>query len=198
MWFSSTLRNPNLKHCLLALALTVGAVPPSVVLAQQTASDTATLPNPAAAALPNAKKMGEATMRWFGLKLYDCQLWSEKTPGQFNFKTDKHYLELVYARNFDGEKIAEKSREEIENQGVGKGAQLDQWQKKLTDIIPNVNKGTRLAALYLPGKGMSLLKDGQVVGEVSDPELAQAFMGIWLDPKTSEPVLREKLIGLKK
>ncbi|MCE2679524.1 MAG: chalcone isomerase family protein [Burkholderiales bacterium] len=198
MWFSSTLKNPRLKHFVFATALALGVAPLQTALAQQGTAEAAVLSTAAAAALPNAKKMGEATMRWFGLKLYDCQLWSEKAPGQFNFKTDKHYLELVYARNFDGEKIAEKSREEIENQGVGKSAQLDQWQKKLTEIIPNVNKGTRLAALYVPGKGMSLLKDGLPVGEVSDPELASAFMGIWLDPKTSEPVLREKLIGLKK
>jgi hypothetical protein len=198
MWFSSTLKSTSIKHCLLAAALVFGAVAPHAVMAQQSAADNVVLPSPAAAIMSNAKKMGEATMRWFGLKLYECQLWSEKSPGQFNFKTDKHYLELVYARNFDGDKIAEKSREEIENQGVGKSAQLDQWQKKLTDVMPNVNKGTRLAALYVPGKGLSLFKDGQPVGEVNEPELASAFMGIWLDPRTSEPALREKLIGLKK
>jgi len=192
------LKNPKLKPYLLVAALALSMMTPPAAYAEQTAAEAVALPGPAAAVLPNPKKMGEATMRWFGLKLYECQLWSEKAPAQFNFKTDKHYLELVYARNFDGDKIAEKSRQEIESQGTAKNAPLDQWQKKLTEVIPNVSKGTRLAALYVPNKSMTLFKDGQAVGEVTDPELAAAFMGIWLDPKTSEPGLREKLIGLKK
>jgi Chalcone isomerase-like len=147
--------------------------------------------------LPAAKPLGQATMRWFGLKIYDAQLWAEKSPTQFNYRDDAHLLELTYARDFEGEKIAEKSRAEIEKQGVGTAEKLNIWQKKLTALIPNVNKGNQLAALYKPGKGLVLFKNGQPVGELNDPELANAFMGIWLDPRSSEPALREKLIGLK-
>lgn len=165
--------------------------------AQSTGNDPS-LPAVAASQFTQARRMGDATMRWFGLKLYDAQLWSEKSPQQFNFKTDRHLLELTYDKSFDGDKIAEKSREEIENQGVGTPAQLQAWQKKLTEIMPNVQKNTRLAALYLPGKGMQLYRDGQLHAELNDPELASAFMGIWLDTRTSEPKLRERLIGLRR
>ena len=145
-----------------------------------------------------AKKMGEATLRWYGLKVYDAQLWSEKAPQQFNYRTDRHVLELKYDKSLDGDKIAEKSREEIEEQGVGTPPVLQQWQKKLTEIMPNVQNGTRLAAVFVPGKGFLLYRDGQLHAEVNDPDLATAFMGIWLDPKSSQPKLREKLIGLRK
>ena len=156
------------------------------------------LPAATANQFTHARNMGEATMRWFGLKLYDAQLWSEKTPQQFNYRTDRHVLELTYDKSFDGPKIAEKSREEIENQGVGTPQQLQQWQKKLTDAIPDVQKDTRLAALFTPGKGLTLYRDGQLQAELNDPELAVAFMGIWLDTRTSEPKLRERLIGLRR
>ncbi len=147
--------------------------------------------------LSNGQYLGQATMRWFGLKIYDAQLWAEKPPAQFNYRTDAHLLELTYAHDFESEKIAEKSREEIEKQGVGTTEVLNMWQKKLSALIPSIKKGNQLTALYKPGKGLVLFKNGQTVGELNDPELAIAFMGIWLDPRSSEPALREKLIGLK-
>jgi hypothetical protein len=175
---------------LLALALS------SPALAQSPLTDTP-VPAYAATQLNQARKMGDATLRWFGLKVYDISLYSDKTPQGFNYRSDRYLLELKYDKSLDGPKIAEKSRELIESQGEGKG-QLDQWQKKLTDIIPDVQKNTRLAALHLPGKGMLLYRDGQQIAELTDADLATAFMGIWLDTRTTEPYLREKLLGLKK
>lgn len=180
----------------IATALCAGGYALSSAHAQ-TANDP-TLPVAYASAFTQARKMGEGTMRWFGLKLYDAQLWSEKPAGQFNFRNDRHVLELRYDKSFDGAKIAEASREQIEGQGVGNAGLWPQWQKKLTDIIPDVQKDTRLAAVYLPGKGMQLFRDGQLHAELNDPELAAAFMGIWLDTRTSEPKLRERLLGLRK
>lgn len=181
----------------LSLLMVLGLLAPlGSAWAQGAGTDPSTPPY-MAAQVPQARKLGEVTMRWFGLKLYDIMLVADKTPQAFNYRTDRYWLELTYDKSFDGEKIAEKSRELIEAQGEGKG-QLDQWQKTMTEIFPNVQKNTRLAALHLPGKGMLLYKDGQQIAEVTDAALATAFMGIWLDTRTSEPKLREKLIGLRK
>lgn len=180
----------------LSLALTATIALP-VSNAQAQGAD-GSVPAPFATQLPQGRKLGEGTMRWFGLKLYDAQLWTEKPATQFNHRNDKHLLELRYDKSFDGVKIAEASREQIEGQGVGNAQLWPVWQKKLTDMIPDVQKDTRLTALYLPGKGLQLYRDGQPHAELNDPELAAAFMGIWLDTRTSEPKLRERLLGLRK
>lgn len=187
----------RLTHAMLLTAGLVVATATGSAAYAQSGND-ASLPVAFSTQFAQAKKMGEGTMRWFGLKLYDAQLWSEKPAAQFNYRNDRHLLELRYDKSFDGVKIAEASREQIEGQGVGTPQQLQQWQKKLTDIIPDVQKDTRLTALYLPGKGLQLYRDGQPHAELNDPELAAAFMGIWLDTRTSEPKLRERLLGLRK
>ena len=59
--------------------------------------------------IENAKLMGYGTLRWFGLRVYDGQLWSNTDPEGFNYKRDPAWLELKYARDFEGSDIAERA-----------------------------------------------------------------------------------------
>ncbi|WP_334118667.1 chalcone isomerase family protein [Limnobacter sp.] len=148
--------------------------------------------------IENAKLMGWGTLRWFGLRVYDGQLWSSAEPEGFNYKRDPSWLELKYARSFDGSDIAERSIDEMEDIGAGTEEKRKVWLAKLTAIMPNVEKGHSLSALHTPGKGVHFFRNGLPLAKIDDPELAEAFMGIWLDPKTSAPEMRRELIGLKK
>lgn len=148
--------------------------------------------------IDGAKLMGYGTLRWFGLRVYDGQLWANSEPADFNYKRDPAWLELKYARDFDGSDIAERSIDEMETIGAGTEVQRQGWLTKLNSIFPDVKKGHTLSALFTPGKGMQLFRNGQPLARVDDPELAEAFMGIWLDPKTSAPEMRRELIGLKR
>ena len=148
--------------------------------------------------IDGAKLMGFGTLRWFGLRVYDGQLWANAEAGDFNYKRDPSWLELKYARDFDGSDIAERSINEMEAIGAGTKEQRQAWLTKLNSIFPNVKKGHTLSALFTPGKGMQLFRNGQPLAKIEDQELAEAFMGIWLDPKTSAPEMRRELIGLKR
>jgi len=37
----------------------------------------------------------------------------------------------------------------------------------------------------------------QLQHEIRDPEFAEAFFAIWLDPRTRDPELRQQLLGLQ-
>lgn len=150
------------------------------------------------AVIPAAVKMGEGRLRWWGFHVYDGQLWSETAPTAFDYKTSAHWLQLKYARDFEGAKIAEKSREEMQEQGLGPEVKLNAWQEKLASIFPDVKKGDTLSAFFVPGKTALFFHNGKKVAELADQDLAAAFMGIWLDPKTSAPEMRLELIGLKR
>lgn len=149
-------------------------------------------------AVENLRLMGQGTLRWFGLRVYDGQLWSNTDPQSFNYKRDTAWLELKYARNFEGKKIAERSIDEIEEIGAGTEAKRQEWLKKLSEIFPDVKEGHTLSAFFQPGKGIQFFKNGQPHAKLEDLELSEAFMGIWLDPKTSAPEMRKQLIGLKR
>jgi hypothetical protein len=52
-----------------------------------------------------------------------------------------------------------------------------------------------LAGVYRPGRGVDYYSEDRALGSISDPEFARAFFSIWLDPRTREPSLRERLLG---
>ncbi len=148
--------------------------------------------------LKDARKMGSGTLRWFGLRIYDGQLWSSVDPKTYDYKRDPAWLELKYARDFDGKDIAKRTIEEMEEIGAGTEVQRQGWEVKLASIFPNVKKGHTLSALFTPGKGVQFFRNGLPLAKVDDPQMAEAFMGIWLDPKTTAPEMRRELIGLSK
>lgn len=185
-----------LKHPLQALLLSLCLL--SAASPGWARGDLNPPPRQVSQAIENAKLMGHGTLRWFGLRVYDGQLWSNAEPDSFNYKRDPSWLELKYSRDFKGVDIAERSIEEMENIGAGTDAQRKQWLSKLTEIFPDVKKSHTLSALHLPGKHIQFFRNGLPLARVDDAELAEAFMGIWLDPKTSAPEMRRELIGLKR
>ena len=62
-------------------------------------------------------------------------------------------------------------------------------------MLPDVRSGDRLVGVYLPGQGAVFRSGGRVLGRVDDAEFARLFFGIWLSPQTSEPGLRQALVG---
>ncbi len=188
---------------MLVCLLLISAWPVNPALAQATPASpaspaTVTLPADLKAALPAATPVGGGAYRWFGLKLYDIRLWADrKVIKPDNWSTTPLALELVYARALVGERIAKASIDEIRQLGLGKPAQQAEWLEAMKRVFPDVAEGTQLIGIYAPGKPTQFLRDGQVVGEIADPDFGQAFFAIWLHPKTSAPNLRALLFGQK-
>ncbi len=141
--------------------------------------------------VPAARIAGQGSFTWFGLSVYDAELW----VGDKGYAADQPFvLELRYARNLDGKKIADASVDEMKKMGAGSDAQRAQWGARMREMFPDVKKGTRLAGVHLPGAGARFYLDGKPLATVPDPEFAKAFFGIWLDPRTTAPGLRTSLL----
>ena len=150
------------------------------------------------AALPEASLLGKGNFTWFGLSLYEARLWADKKNFSVpNWAGASLALELVYARKLFGERIAVASIDEIKKLSIGTPAQHDAWLGAMKKIFPDVDEGTQLIGLYVPGQPTRFFRDGTAIGEVSDPEFGAAFFGIWLHPKTSAPKLRAALLSGK-
>ncbi len=104
-------------------------------------------------------------------------------------------LELRYLRDFKGADIAQRSIDEMNGQRTLTTTQKQTWLATLLRLIPNVRLGERLSGVYTPDKGMQLLHQDRLLGEVADAELAQRFFGIWLAPETSQRQLRQQLLA---
>jgi len=141
--------------------------------------------------VPQARVAGKGSYTWFGLRIYDAELW----VGEKGYQDGAPYaLDLRYARKLDGVKIAEASADEMEKLGAGTGAQRAAWLVRMKEIFPDVKEGTHISGVFLPGAGARFYLDGEPLATVPDPQFARAFFAIWLDPKTSAGKLRAALL----
>ncbi len=138
--------------------------------------------------------LGSGRMSWFGLHIYDAALWAPRSPVGFD---TPFALVLRYTREFKGERIAERSVVEIERLGYRDRQQLARWGEAMKRLFPDVRAGEKLTGVYRPGRGAAFYHDDRPLGAIDDPEFARAFFSIWLDPRTREPKLRERLMGVR-
>ena len=162
----------------LALAQAQPAVPPAEVLAS----------------MPDARWIGGARFRYFGWSVYDASLWAGPGFNANGYASQRFALSLLYLRAFSGKEIALHSMQQIRL--LAKlPAETDQtWLDTLQDVLPGVAAGERLTGLHGPGS-LALWHQGRAIATVSDAQLAARFFGIWLDPATSEPRLRQALLA---
>jgi len=143
--------------------------------------------------LPDLKVVGNGTLRFFGLRIYEAILWS---PGGVWSANQPYALELVYTRGFDGSAIARRSIEEIRAQRPWPEATLARWEKEMREVFPDIAKGDRLIGVRMPGAGATFYSGPRRLGQISDETFAEAFFGIWLITATRSPDLRARLLKL--
>ena len=146
--------------------------------------------------LPGSRLQGEATLRYFGLRIYHARLWTLPDFRSGQSVEQPMVLELEYLRDLKGQAIAERSLQEMQRAGPIPEAQAHRWLGEMQRIFPDVKAGDRISGQHLPGQGARFWHNGQPVGQVDDPAFARLFFGIWLAPTTSEPGMRVALLGL--
>jgi hypothetical protein len=180
-------RRPGLtrRACVLALAVS------PLALQAQTVS-----PIELAAELPGATLRGSGRMSFFGLHIYDIRLWTAEGFG--DYATSPLALEIEYARALVGKLIADRSLSEMKRTGEIADDQAERWLAAMRRAFPDVKKGDRITGVHQPGIGARFFVNGAFKDEIRDADFARRFFGIWLAPQTSEPRLREQLLGLAK
>jgi hypothetical protein len=132
----------------------------------------------------------------FGFQVYDARLWqaSAAVPAA-DWVTVPAALEIIYLRALKGGQIAERSLDEMRRQRELAPDETGRWLKAMQEFFPDVQPGHRIVGVVTPESGMRFYVNGKRRGELREPEFARLFMGIWLAPQTSQPTLREALLG---
>ncbi|MFJ4153697.1 chalcone isomerase family protein [Pseudomonas sp. NPDC089752] len=146
-------------------------------------------------ALPAARQLGSGEFTWFGFTVYTARLWGADSPQGWQAP---FALELIYHRALSRDTLVQASVDEMRRltDRPLPQATLERWTQAMHEAFVDVQPGTRITGLYLPGQGCRFYVDGQLRHEVSDPAFARAFFAIWLDPRARDPQLRQRLLGL--
>ena len=157
------------------------------------------VPSEVVAALPGARLQGGGLLRFLGLRVYDIRLWTGAIAVGADWvqaAATPLALEIEYARALEGAQIAERSLKEMRRQAEIAAEVGVRWLVAMKQLLPDVRAGDRITGVHLPGEGARFFVNGRLQGDLRDADFARLFFGIWLSPRTSEPALREALLGL--
>ena len=158
-------------------------------------ADPAKLPQEINSALTPAQFSGTGKLTFYGLNVYEASLWVSVGFKPNDFGDHALVLDLHYLRSFTAVDIAKRSLEEMQRIEPVPEQKAAQWLKALNEAFPNIKKGDHLIGLHTPGSGATFWHNGKRSGEIKDAEFSRQFFAIWLSPKTSEPKLRQALLG---
>ncbi len=136
--------------------------------------------------------IGESDLKYFGLKIYHIELWSEKA--QFSY-AQKSAIIISYNMNFAKDDLVKRSILEIERNHVLEASEREFYRQELLKVFNSVKRGDKKIALFLPNQGVEIYHNNQFVGKIFDLKLARLFIDIWLDERGSFADVTRKLLG---
>lgn len=166
----------------------------AALLANGAALASAPAPAELAQLVPEAQPAGSARLTWFGLPIYDANLWVAPGFRQRDFHEHGFAIELKYLRALRSADIAERSIVEMRRIEGMSDTQAQQWLSDLRLVLPDVQPGDRITGIHRPGHGVTFLLNGRRTGDIGDLRFGRAFFSIWLARATREPALRAALV----
>ena len=136
---------------------------------------------------PAWQLIGNGDMRFLGWRIYEAALWrrtvSDAAPAQA--------LAIRYARDLSSDRLVSTTLDELARLGA---TRPERWRDALARAFPDVAAGDVLVAVR-EASGVRFYHLGRETTAVAGEDFADAFFGIWLDPRTREPELRAGLLG---
>lgn len=139
--------------------------------------------------------VGQGELSWLGFSIYHASLWTRDGKFQNLEETNPVALAITYQRNIDADDLAQKTVEEWERLGIFNVDERDSWGQRLKKIWPDVKAQDSITTLVTPDRKTRFYHNDKLLTVLEEPEFGNALLSIWLDPQTSEPGLRKKLIG---
>lgn len=142
---------------------------------------------------------GEATLTWFVFDIYHSRL---RTPdGHYRQSSDitPHplALEIDYLRDISKQQFLDATDEQWQKLAIS-AENRTRWLNSLSPIFPDIKMHQGLAYVTDGRFGQFYFRAEhrwQRIATITDAGLNDAFLAIWLSPKTNYPKLRQQLIG---
>ncbi|NMZ35258.1 chalcone isomerase family protein [Pseudomonas proteolytica] len=150
-------------------------------------------------AVPNARRLGYGEMRVFGFAVYNAQFWSSRITADGTLDADAPFaLELTYSRAISRDDLVKASIKEIRRLSptTQNSELMARWESEMFQAFVDVRAGDQITGVYMPGEGARFYVGKRLQHVVRDVAFAKAFFSIWLDPRTRNPELRARLLGV--
>tara|TARA_R110001583_G_scaffold191_5_gene1831 strand:+ start:628 stop:1188 length:561 start_codon:yes stop_codon:yes gene_type:complete len=139
------------------------------------------------------KRLGKATFSVLFWDLYKSELLTSSGTYPMQSKNEKLIYKIQYLKAVSAKDLVEYTVEQWQHLEI-KPHKYQAFIPKISDIWPDLKVGDSLALVMSHQKSAFYFNDN-LVGSIEDPMFGPLFIDIWLSEKTSEPKLRQQLLG---
>ena len=136
--------------------------------------------------------IGEGTLKVFFMEIYDLRLIADSP--NFSWQ-NKFKLDFIYTRDLKKESVIKSSIKELRRQSSVTESDIESWQRYLEQSIKSVQEGSHATVLWSPDGHITFYYENSDPTIIEDEGFARAFLNIWLGEETSQPRLRNELLG---
>jgi hypothetical protein len=138
------------------------------------------------------EKVGEARLKFLLWSVYDSRLFTPS--GDYREGDRPLKLEVTYLLNVKADALIERTLTEWEAMGRAHPRQ-DEWAKQLASIWVDIDANDTLSLELDRENRATFRRNGELLGQIEDPEFGQEFVDIWLSPDCTRPEIRTALLG---
>lgn len=136
-------------------------------------------------------KVGEGEMHYLFWTVYSAEFYRSKD----SVNHISQALRITYFKSISQQALIDATQQQWQHLGYPQ-EDITRWSIPLANIWPSVEPRDKLTFVSLVSGGSQFFFDGKPIGIVQDPTFSDAFLSIWLSERTSEPKLRQQLLGL--
>lgn len=156
-----------------------------------------------ASPISELQRVGTGEMNYLFWTIYKADYYIGATEGSLAQDRDKierskqaKALEIEYFKSIKSEALIQATTEQWVHLGYSKN-EIESWAAPLVNIWPNVEPGNVLLLLIGDDGQSHFYFNDNPIGTIKAETFGPAFLSIWLSENTSEPTLRQQLLGLK-
>jgi hypothetical protein len=140
------------------------------------------------------EKVGEARLKFLLWSVYDSRLFTPS--GDYREGDRPLKLEVTYLLDVKADALIDRTLTEWEAMGRSHPRQSE-WAAKLASIWVDIRANDTLSLELDEANRATFRRNGELLGQIDDPEFGQEFVDIWLSPDCTRPELRMALLGRK-
>jgi hypothetical protein len=141
------------------------------------------------------QQVGFGSISWFGFSIYDASLWTNDGTFEDIDQSLPIALHIIYQREITSDALADRTAEEWEQLNIFSPSQRQVWQRRMTAMWPSVEPGDSITTLVTRDRKTHFYYNEKFIGVIEDESFGSSLLSIWLDANTSQPGLRQQLIG---
>ncbi|GLS91926.1 hypothetical protein GCM10007916_29960 [Psychromonas marina] len=136
--------------------------------------------------------VGQGEMSWLFIDLYQASLYSP--TGDYKQAQYPQALNIIYQKDIDKDHLISATEKEWQKLAFN-NTQYNGWLNQLDNLWPDIKKGDQLLFMVEDDGSGYFYHNNKLLGGVDNQQFAEAFLSIWLSKNTSEPKLRQQLLG---